>query len=113
MAARDGNLGEPSGVGILVGDRPGGEIAVDDRHLQHLSGGRGDRQERAVSGAALRPERRQDHVADRVVMIEHLEQRLVEAAARVAFGRREELVVEVERIEKRPEPGIVVLAEAL
>ena len=46
-------------------------------------------------------------------MIEHLEERLVEAAARVAFGGRQELVFEVERIEEGPEPGIVVVAEAL
>ncbi len=112
MAARDGNLGEPSGVGILVDDRPGGEVAVDDRHLQHFSGGRGDGQERTVSGPTLRPQCRQDHVADRIVMIEYLEERLVEAAARVAFGGRQKLVVEVERIEEGPEPGIVVVAEA-
>ena len=45
-------------------------------------------------------------------MLEHVEQRRVEAAGRVALGRRQELVVEAERVEKGPQPRIVVLAEA-
>ena len=45
-------------------------------------------------------------------MLEHLEQRLVEAPAGVALGRREELVVEAERVEEGPQPRIVVVAEA-
>ena len=45
-------------------------------------------------------------------MLEHVEQRRIEPPGRVALGRREELVVETERVEKRLEPRIVVLAEA-
>ena len=45
-------------------------------------------------------------------MLQHLEQRGVEAAGGVALGRREELVVEAEGVEKGLQPRIVVLAEA-
>ena len=45
-------------------------------------------------------------------MLKHLEQRLVEAPAGVAFGRREELVFEAERVEEGTQPRIVVVAEA-
>ncbi len=112
MTARDRNLREPSGLGLLVEDRAGGRVAIDDRHLEHLAGDGRDRQEGAVGGAPLRPKRRQDHVADRLVMLKHPEQRLVEAPGRVAFRRREKLVFETESVEERPEPRIVVVAEA-
>ena len=112
VPARHGHLRQPPGIGILVDDRARSDVAVDDRHLQHAARGRRDRQERTVGRAPLRAERRQDHVADRVVIFEHLEQRYVEAAGNVALGGRHELVVEGKRVEKRLEPRIVVLAEA-
>ena len=45
-------------------------------------------------------------------MLEHLEQRLVEASRGVALGGGQELVVEAERVEEGPQPRIVVVAEA-
>ncbi len=45
-------------------------------------------------------------------MLEHFEQRRVEAPGCVALGRREKFVVEAESVEKGLEPGIVVMTEA-
>ena len=45
-------------------------------------------------------------------MVQHLEQRRVEAPAGVALGGRQEFVVEAERVEKCLQPRIVVVAEA-
>ena len=91
---------------------PAAIVAIDDGHLQHLPGHGRDRQERAIGGAALGAERGQDHVPDRVVVPEHLDQRAVEAPARVALRGREKFVVETERIEEGSEPRIIVMAEA-
>ena len=112
MSARHRGLRELSSFRLLVEDRARCDVAIDNRDLEHLAGDGRDRQEGAVSGAPLRPERRQDHVANRVVMLKHLEQRLVEAPAGVAFGGGEELVVEAERVEERTQPRIVVVTEA-
>ena len=55
MAARHRNLRELAGLGLLVEHRAGGDVAVDDRHLQHAAGDRRDRQEGAIGGAPIGP----------------------------------------------------------
>src|SRR5262249_16806912 len=113
MTTRDRNLRELPGLRLFVEDRARRQIAVNDRNLQNLAGDGSDRQEGAVGRAPFWPERGQNHVANRIIVLEHLEQRLVEASARVALGSGEELVLEAERIEEGSEPRIVVMAEAL
>jgi hypothetical protein len=81
--------------------------------LQDAPARRADRQEGAVGRAAFRPQGRQHDGHDLVVTGERLQERLVEGAGGVELRRGLELVVEAEGIEKRPEAGIVVGAEAL
>ena len=71
-----------------------------------------DRQERRIGLRALLAQRRQHDLHHGVEALEHLEQRRVEAAGRVAVGRRQELVLEAELIEEGAQPRIVVRAEA-
>ena len=114
MAARDRHLRQPARCRDPC--RRSSPTATSRSTIGTCStwpGRRRDRQEGTVGGAAFGPERRQDHVADRIVMLQHLEQRRVEAPGGVALGRREELVVEAERVEKCLQPRIVVMAEAL
>ena len=72
-----------------------------------------DRQDRRIGGAALRPERRQDHRHHLVVAFQHADQRRIEPAGGVIFGGRGEFVLEAERVQERAQPRVVVRAEAL
>jgi hypothetical protein len=112
VAAGDGHL-DPLAVLVLVGDGAGVDVAGDDRHLQHATGLRADWQEGAVGLLPLLAEGRQHDRHDLVVVAEHLEQRLVEAAAPVPIGRALELVVEAEAVEEAAQHRVVVMAEAL
>ena len=100
---------------ILVLEHHGaiGGAGLDQRHLEHVSGGRADRQDRAEGGASLGPQRRQHERHDGVEIGEHRAQGLVEQAGPVARGRALELVVEAEAVEEGLEPGVVVVAKAL
>ena len=93
VAAGDRLLDQLAGVGIAVDDGAGVELALDDRHLQHGAGHRGDRQERRIGLAPLVAERRQHDRHHLVIGREHLQQRRVEAAGRVVVGGAGELVV--------------------
>ena len=98
------------GVGVFVGDGAGLGVVRDDRHLQHDAGLR-DRSAGTANRCAARSSRkRRQHDRHHLVeALQHLEQRVVEAAGRVAVGRRHEFVVEAEMIEEGAQPRIVVL----
>ena len=96
---------------VAIDDRAGIDVGLDHRHLQHAAGLGRDRQEDRIAGAPLRPEGRQHHRLHLVVVLQHRQQHLVEAARLVPFGRRLELVLEAEGIEERPQPRIVGRAE--
>ncbi|MGY4282559.1 hypothetical protein ACVWXO_001779 [Bradyrhizobium sp. LM2.7] len=80
VAAGDGRFDFLVGIGIDIGDRAGGDVAADHRHLEHDAGGLADREERRIGRAAVRPQRRQDDGHHLVVGGQHLQQRRVEAA---------------------------------
>src|SRR3546814_6222861 len=90
---------------ILVGVDDGAGIGIhfEHRHLQHAPGFWAERQERAVGLAALWSERRQHNVLYRLVVAQHLQQRGIEAAGGVPVGRRLELVLETEGVERSEE----------
>ena len=98
---------------VLVDDGAGLDVALDHRHLQHHPGLGADRQERRIGGAPLRPQGRQHHVDDGVIMAQHPQQGLIEPARHVPVGGRLELVGEAEPVEEAAQPGVVVVAEAL
>ena len=112
MAAGDRHL-DLGAVFVFVNHRSGVHIAGHDGYLQHPARGWADGQKGAVGGAAFVPQRRQDDVGHGLVVLQHLQQRLVEAARVIALGGRDKFVVKAELIEKLPQPGIVVVAEAL
>ena len=72
-----------------------------------------DRQERRIGLLPLLAQRGQHDRHDGVVALEHRQQRRVEAAGAVAFRRRQELVVEAERVEEGAQARVVVCAEAV
>jgi hypothetical protein len=56
---------------------------------------------------------RPDHVADRLVTLQDAQQHLVEDPGLVGLGGALEVVGEAEAVEKRPKPGVHVVAVAL
>ena len=99
-------------LAVLEGDGAGRDVVREHRHLQHDPGLGIDRQERRVGPPPLLAQRRQHHVADAVMVTQHLEQCSVEPSAAIAVGGRQELVLEPEPVEERAQPRVVVLAEA-
>ena len=84
-----------------------------DRHLHYLPGLGMDRQDRRVGRTPLRPECWQHDGEDFVEAGEHAQQRRVEPAGSVVFGRGCELVLEAELVEEAAEVGVVVRAKTL
>ncbi len=101
------------GFRIVVGDRSGLHIVLDDWHVQHHAGARADRQERRVARGALLAKRRQHDGHHLLQPLQHAQQRGVEFSRRVVVGRTGEFVVEAEGVEERPQPRIVVRAETV
>ena len=97
---------------ITPGDGACRRIASIHRHLHHAARARMDRQDRRVGCAALRPECRQDDCHHLVVAFQHTDQRGIEPAGGVIFGRRREFIGEPERVQEGPEPCVVMCAEA-
>ena len=112
LAAGDTGL-HHSPVGALVDDGAAFRMHFPDRHHQHLAGVRVDGQEGAVGRPPLRPQRRQDDVHDLLVMLQEQRRHRVELTGAIAVGGGAELIVEAEGIQKRAQPRIVVMAEAL
>ena len=99
---------------VLVGEGDGAGVRVDDfdRDLEHAAGRGRDRQHRRIGLAALLAQGRQHHAEDVVPMAEDVADRLVEAAAGIAVGRRQEFIVEAEAVEEFAEHRIIVVGEA-
>ena len=102
-----------AGVRVAPDDGAGVLVALLDRHLHHHAGARVDRQDRRIGGAPLRPEGGQYHRDDLVEAGEDPQQRRVEAPGGVILRRGRKFVLEPESVEERPQPGIVVRAEAV
>jgi hypothetical protein len=77
-----------------------------------MAGLRAEGQERAVGGAAFRAQGGEDDLLHLVVILQHAEQRLVEFAGGIAFGRALEFVVETELVQEGAKACVVVVAEA-
>ena len=98
---------------VLEDDCSFGDIALKRWDLQHPSALGADGQERRICRAAILAERRQHDRHDLFVAFEHHEQRLIERTAAILLRRREELVLETERIQEAVQHRIVVRCETL
>ena len=99
---------------VLVGEADRARLGIDhlDRHLQHASGLRADRQHRRIGLAAFLAQRRQHDVEDLPVLAQHLPQSFVEGTRIVAIAGRDEFVLETEAVEEFAEHRVVVRGEA-
>ena len=97
---------------IMEPDHPGFGIDDRDRHLQHLPRSGRDRQDRRIGLPAFFAQGRQHDRHDRVVMAQHVLQRLVEPARIIALGSRDEFVIEPELVKEFAQFGVVVMGEA-
>ena len=99
-------------VRVAPADHPRLRVVRDHRRLHDDAGRRVDRQERGIGGGPLLPERGQHDRLDLVEGLERPDQRRVEPARRIGLGRRHELVVEAEAVEKAAQARVVVGGEA-
>ena len=98
---------------MFVRDGAGLGVMFDDRHLQHDSAVRIDRQKRRISLRPFLAERRQHHFHHLFEMVQHFEQCIVETSRRVTGGRGHKFVIEAKLIEEYAQPRIVVLGKAV
>src|SRR5262245_54487495 len=109
MASRNRNLG--TATIILVNNRPGVRVPLDDGNLKHATSARAEWQKRTVGCAAIGTECGQYDVTHLLVVAKHGQKRRIEPAAAIAFSRAQEFVAEAKAVEKDLEPCIVVLAK--
>ena len=86
-------------------------VDLEHRHIEHPARGRRDREDRRIAGAPLLAEGRQDDLHHRVIPFKHADQRVVELAGAIAGGRRDELIIEAELVEKGAQLCVVVMGE--
>ena len=113
MPAGDRKRDALLGFGIVIGDRAGLHIVLDDRHIQHRAGARANREERRIARRALLAQRRQHDRHHLLEPLQHAQQRRVEVSRRVIVGRTGEFVVKTERVEEGAQPRIVVRAKTV
>ena len=95
-------------IGIAPNNSACRGIARHHRHLHHNTSHRVDRQNRRVSRPPVRPERRQNNRHHLVVALKNPQQRRIEPTSRIILGRRRKLILKPKRIEKRPQPSVIV-----
>ena len=112
LPARD-RQGQFMPVFVVKGDGAVLGVHVLDRHVQHLAGLRADRQEAAIGLLAFLAQAGQHHPHDRVIAFGRQQQRVVELAGFIEFGRADEFVFEPEGVQETAQHGVVVGAEAV
>ena len=113
MAAGDGRLEVFAGRRIAPLDDALVGVHAGQRNLHDDAGDGVDRQERRIGGGALLAQARQHDRLHRLEVAQHVQQRRVEAAGAVIFGRGGEFVIEAEAVEEAAQHRVVVGGEAV
>ena len=110
LAGPAGDRGLDLGIAfrVEIGDGVAVRMCRDHLGLQHASGVRTDRKERAVGGASLFAKGGQHDVHDLVIARQNRAQTVIEPARSVTVGRADEFIVEAETVEEGLQAGIVV-----
>ena len=98
---------------VVEGDRAVRGVHLLQRHVEHPARLRRDRQEDRIGLLPLLAQARQHHRHDRVIALRRAPQHRVEPPRAVEVGRRDELILEAERVEEPPQHRVVMRAEAL
>ena len=99
---------------LFVVEGDGMVLLVDmlDRDIKHPPRFRVDRQEAGIGLLTFLAQGRQHDLHDLLITLDRKPQRVVEPAGLVELGRRIELILKPERIQKPAQHGVVVVAKA-
>ena len=102
-------------LAILVDERHSTRLRINrlHRHVENATRRRRDRQEGRIGLAPFRPQRRQHHLHDVIVLLGGAQQHRVEPARLVQRRRRSKFILKAEAVEEGPQPRIHVCAIAL
>ncbi len=100
---------------VFIGEAHDASVGIDHfhRHLQHHACRRADRHDRRIGRRALGPQSGQHNVEDRLIVAQHVPQRIIERARIVAIAGGNKFVIETEAIEEVAQHRIVVMGKAL